>query len=101
MKKESITKEELKALVHWATVGFTNSRGGSYDDIPEICQRWARKLGLYGSKKSFRVGNKQILWITPKAANELWCAAVNRQAKVPSVVKYDLYRIRKLYKTNK
>jgi len=44
----SIPKQELKALIFWATIGANGANGGSYDRIlPDIIAKYSKQLGLY------------------------------------------------------
>ena len=96
--EKEITKHEARVLIFWASVGFSNSVGGSYLDVTDIAQKLAKKFGIPYKEKDFQKGTKFCIWLTPKAANELWCAAVNRKAKVSYIVKSELFKIRKYKK---
>ena len=43
-----IVTTDLRALLHWACVGVSQSRGGSYqNDIENIIDQYARDIGFY------------------------------------------------------
>ena len=92
-----IDKHEARALLFWASVGFQNSIGGSYQDIPEICKGIAKHFSIPFSKRDFQKGTKLPFWLTPKVASILWEVSVGRGGKIPSSTLRKLYRARKDY----
>jgi len=90
-----INKHEARALVFWASKGFQDSIAGSYQDIPKIAENLMRRFNIPYAKKDFQRGTKTMIWLTKKSAEELWKASVGQKAKVPYVVKSDLYKIKK------
>lgn len=92
-----ISRHEAQALVFWASVGFSNSLGGSLEDIPKIAFDVGKRFGFSVPKKDFQKGSKAVFWFTPKVASALWERAVGRDAKIPQETLRQLYRIRKNY----
>lgn len=99
MRTINITKREAQVLTFWASVGYSKSLGGSYQDVPDVVARVTRRAGIQYRKKYFQDGSKKVFWFTPKTASLIWQKLVGRNVKVPRAALTEFYRAYKSLQT--
>lgn len=70
--KVQITKSELRAILWWASVGYSRAISGSHPNIPEIATNLAKKHKISLEGRDFQQGDKLSVWVTSKDAYRIW-----------------------------